>query len=83
MTEVKLPSGKVAVIEEGKGRHVRQAQRMSEGDASMYMNCMMSLLVTVDGKKMVPEDFDDLASNDYVELLAKMSEINFTSAQRT
>lgn len=81
ITEITLPSGAVATIELGKGRHVRQAQKMSEGDASMYMNCMMSLLVTVDGQRMVPESFDDLAANDYVELLAKMSEINFTSAQ--
>jgi len=81
MTEITLPSGATATIELGKGRHVRQAQKMSEGDPSLYMNCMMSLLVTVDGNRMVPEAFDDLAANDYVELLAKMSEVNFMSAQ--
>lgn len=86
MSDVKkftLPSGIVAAIELGKGKDVRQAQKMSEGDSSMYMNCMMSLLVTIDEKRFVPEDFDELAANDYMELLVKMSEINFTLAQKS
>lgn len=81
ITEITLPSGAVATIELGKGLHVRKAQKMSEGDTSLYMNCMMSLLVTVDGQRFVPEAFDDMPANDYVELLSKMTEINFTSAQ--
>lgn len=80
-TEITLPSGATATIELGKGRHVRQAQKMSERDTSLYMNCMMSLLVVVNGNRLVPEAFDDLPANDYIELLSKMSEINFTSAQ--
>ena len=74
---------RTAIIELGKGRHVRQAQKMSEGDTSAYMNCLMSLLVTIDGQRLVPEDFDELPANDYVELLSKMSEVNFTSPQKT
>jgi len=83
MIELALTTGRTAIIELGKGRHVRQAQKMSEGDTSAYMNCLMSLLVTIDGQRLVPEDFDELPANDYVELLSKMSEVNFTSPQKT
>jgi hypothetical protein len=81
MTEITLPSGATATIEPGKGRHVRQAQKMSEGDNSMYLNCMMAQLVTVNGARLVPEDFDEMPAGDYFELLAKFSEQNFSSAQ--
>ncbi|MGI9158813.1 MAG: hypothetical protein ACR2K1_03575, partial [Saprospiraceae bacterium] len=57
---ITLPSGATAEIETGKGRHVRQAQKMSESDSNMYLNCMMSQLVTIDGRKLVPEDFDEM-----------------------
>ncbi|MGI9161072.1 MAG: hypothetical protein ACR2K1_15100 [Saprospiraceae bacterium] len=78
---ITLPSGAMAEIETGKGRHVRQAQKMSESDSNMYLNCMMSQLVTIDGRKLVPEDFDEMSAGDYLELLGKFSEANFTLAQ--
>jgi hypothetical protein len=77
---ITLPSGAVAVIRQGKGRDVRQAQKMSDGDTSLYMNCLMSLLVTINGNLLVPEDFDELSMKDYTELMSSVADENFTSA---
>lgn len=79
---VELPSGKIATIYKGKGKHVREAQRLMGDDSSLYLNALMSMLVQIDGKPILMEEFDDLDMEDYTELMAIVGG-NFTkSAQR-
>ncbi len=80
---ITLPSGQTATIREAKGRDVRTAQKMSGDDTSSFMNCFMSLCVEIEGAKLVPEQFDDLAAADYLNLLSEFSDINFPSSQNT
>jgi hypothetical protein len=65
-------SGKSVTILEGKGRHARLATRMCDGDMSMYMNALMSMLVEIDGKKLSMEEFDDLDIKDYNFLMTEI-----------
>jgi hypothetical protein len=79
---VELPSGKVATIFKGKGKHVREAQRLMGEDSTLYLNALMSMLIHVDGKPMLMEEFDEMDMEDYTELMAIVGG-NFTkSAQR-
>lgn len=74
---VVLPSERTATIYKTKGRDIREAQRRSQGDDSMFMNCLMSVAVEIDGAFMLPEDFDEIDGKDYINLLTEVSG-NFT-----
>lgn len=78
-----LPSGKVVVMAKGKGIHGRKAIQQADGDGSLYLNCLMAQLVTIDGQGIVPEDIDELALPDYMSLQAEFADQNFTSPQGT
>lgn len=81
--ELTLPSGAKAQIIEGKGKHARQATKLMSGDSSLYMPALMSQLVTIDGKKMVMEDFDEIPLVDYNAIAVELSETTFLSAAKT
>jgi hypothetical protein len=78
-----LPSGKVAVIKEGKGLHARNAIKMCDGDMSLYLSALMSQLITVDGKELVMEDLDEMPMQDYMKLQSEFADQNFTLPQGT
>jgi hypothetical protein len=79
--EVTLRDGKIALIKVGKGRHARKAQTLAadskDDKGGAYLSILMSLLVTIDGKSVVPEDLDDLDIRDYNDIFAEFSELNF------
>lgn len=79
---IELPSGKVATIFKGKGKHVRQAQNLMGDDSSLYLNALMSLLVHVDDKPLLMEDFDEMDMDDYTELMAVVGGNFIKSAQK-
>lgn len=76
--EIKLPSGKVAVVGEFKGKHVREAQRIAGSKADMFMFALISLTTTIDGRPIVPEDLDELDGRDALELMGHFNEANFS-----
>lgn len=80
---VELPSGKTATIFKGKGKHVREAQRLMGDDNSLYLPALMSMLVQVDGKSLLMEDYDEMDMDDYTELMAVVGGNFIKSAQKT
>jgi len=78
-----LPSGKVAVIKEGKGLHARNAIKMCDGDMSLYLSALMSQLITIDGNPIVMEDLDEMPMQDYMKLQSEFADQNFTLPQGT
>lgn len=78
-----LPSGKVAVIKEGKGIHARNAIKMCDGDMSLYLSALMSQLITIDGNDVVMEDLDEMPMQDYMKLQSEFADQNFTLPQGT
>jgi hypothetical protein len=69
--EIKLPSGKVATIAPFKGKHVREAQRIADGDTSMIMFAMIALTTTIDGQAVVAEDLDEMDGQDVLALMGE------------
>ena len=74
MTEVKLPSGKVAVIKNGKGKDLFWAQKMAN-DSSEIMKMLMIRLVEIDGKGITEDDLDEMDIADVLQLTVEFGKI--------
>jgi hypothetical protein len=74
MREVKLPSGKTAVIKDGKGKDLFWAQRMAS-DASEIMKMLMIRLVEIDGKPITEDDLDEMDIADVLALTNEFGKI--------
>ena len=70
--ELTLPSGKVAVIEKGKGKDLLQAQiKAKASDEIPY--ALIAELVEIDGQKLVYEDILELDLEDVIALQGEIS----------
>lgn len=69
--EINLPSGKTAVIAPFKGKHIREAQRIADGDMSNMMFAMIALTTTIDGRGIVAEELDDMDGQDVLALMGE------------
>jgi hypothetical protein len=74
---ITLPSGKTAVIEHFKGKHVRTAQQIADGDSTKILFALIAQLTTIDGEPVVMEDLDEMHGPDVMKLMAEFSEANF------
>ena len=80
---VQLPSGKTATINKSKGKHIREAQKLSSDDSSLYMNALMSQLIEYDGRFLVMEEYDEMDGEDYMELLKNVSDVFMSLVPKT
>lgn len=71
-----LPSGKVAVVSDFKGKHIRQATEQADGNAGKMIFALIAITTTIDGKKIVMEDLDEMPGRDVLKLQAMFS-VNF------
>lgn len=71
--EIKLPSGKTAVIAPFKGKHVREAQKVAGDDTSLIVFAMIALTTTIDGQPVVAEDLDEMDGMDVMALMGEFS----------
>jgi len=70
--EIKLPSGKTALIEQGKGKDLLQAQMKAKtSDEIPY--ALIAELVEIDGQKLVYEDILELDLADVITLQGEIS----------
>jgi hypothetical protein len=70
MKEFTLTSGKkVELLSEPLGRHFRIAQKMINGDQSMFSFALAAQLLKVDGKEMSMSDFDMMPFSDCTECI--------------
>lgn len=72
-----LSDGRKAEFHPFKGKHTREAQKISNGDTSKMIFAMMAVCVTIDDKPIMMEDLDDMNGGDVLKLQAKFSELNF------
>lgn len=77
--ELTLPSGRIAKIEDGKGRHLYDAQRKSKNTDDIPY-ALVAELTEIDGKKLPYEDILELPLADVSRLL---TEINATGESVT
>lgn len=67
-----LPSGKIAILEQGKGRDLLQAQMKAKtSDEIPY--ALLAELCEIDGQKLVYEDILELDLEDVIALQAEIS----------
>lgn len=74
---IALPSGKKAEIKDFKGKHIRDAQRIADGDVSKFIFAMIAVTTTIDNKPIVMEDLDEMDGRDVLKLQAEFSAENF------
>jgi len=74
MTEVKLPSGKIATIKDGKGKDLFWAQKMAN-DPSEIMKMLMIRLVEIDGKAITEDDLDEMPIPDVIALTGEFGKL--------
>lgn len=67
--ELTLPSGKKAVIAQAKGKHLRQAARLTGVDDLMGIGqALISLVAQIDGNKVTYEDVGEMPLRDVMAL---------------
>ena len=72
LKELTLPSGKIAIIEKGKGKDLLQAQiKAKTSDENPY--ALIAELVEIDGQKLVYEDILELDLEDVIALQGEIS----------
>lgn len=69
--QITLPSGKIAQILPFKGKHIREAQRIADGDTSNMMFAMIAITTTIDGQNIVAEDLDEMDGQDVLALMGE------------
>lgn len=79
---ITLPSGKTAEIGDFKGKHIREAQRIANGDQGMFLFAMISICTTIDGEPVLAEALDEMPGEDVLQLMAEFSDKNFSSAPK-
>ncbi len=66
-----LPSGAVCEKLPFKGKDVRLAQRLADGDTSKAQFAIISVACLVDGKKVTVEDLDEMDGMDIMTMIAE------------
>lgn len=79
MKEITLPSGAKATIEPFKGKHVKEAMRnvADSSNSAEIVFSLIALLTTIDGKKIVPEELDEMDGMDTLMLMGEFTGANF------
>lgn len=75
--KVILEDGTEVICYPGKGKHVRQAQRLMDGDETKMIYALISLCADFGGKKVTLEDLDEMSAKDVLSLIAVYSELSF------
>jgi hypothetical protein len=74
--DYKLKTGQMLTIRKGKTKQMTQAQTECEGNSSLVTLLMVSYLCTLDGKKLVLEDWEDLDLAVGIEVIGAFSAVN-------
>lgn len=75
-----LPSGKVAVMRDFKGKHVREAQRQAGGEPDKLLFTIIALTTEIDGKAVIMEELDEMDGMDVFALYGQFVSKPFTLA---
>lgn len=68
---IDLPSGAKAEMLPFKGKHVREAQRLSDGDETKVVFALIAVCTLIDEKKVTIEELDDIDGRDLLRLMAE------------
>jgi hypothetical protein len=71
-----LPSGKVAEVLDFKGKHIRQATEIADGNSGKMIFALIALVTTIDGRGITMEEIDEMPGRDVLKLQTMFS-VNF------
>lgn len=71
-----LPSGKTAVIGIFKGKHIKEATKISDGKSEDLVFALISITTKIDDKPIVMEDLEEMDGRDVMKLMSAFS-VNF------
>ncbi len=74
---VTLSDGTVVTCHPAKGKNVRAAQRLMDGDETKMMFALIAICADFGGKKITIEDVDELPSKDVFLLMGEYSSSSF------
>lgn len=69
-----LSTGQEAKLQEFKGKHVMEAQKIIGTDQSKFLPAVIAQCVTIADKKIVLEDIEEMHGPDYLKLLTLVGE---------
>ena len=72
--ELKLLDGTLVKCYPAKGKHVRQSQRLMDGDETKMIFAVISVCATFNDKKITIEEIDELPSKDVFALMNEYSD---------
>lgn len=71
---VNLSDGRTAEVAQAKGKHVMKATKMSGGQPELMQSALLHALVTIDGKAVPMEEFEEMPAGDFMALLGFITE---------
>jgi hypothetical protein len=69
--EITLSDGRVVKCFPAKGKHVRQSQRLMDGDETKMIFAIIAICATFNDKKITIEDIDEMPSSDVFQLMGE------------
>lgn len=77
VNKIELSDGTLVTCYPAKGKHVRQAQRLMNGDETLMIFGLISVCADFGGKKVTIEELDELPSKDVFALMSEYSGSSF------
>lgn len=68
---IELPSGRKAETRKYKGRDIREAQRIADGDPGKITFALIAMSTTIDGQPIAMEDLDEMDGPDVLKLMGE------------
>jgi RNase P/RNase MRP subunit p29 len=74
---ITLSDKRIAIVRELKGFEIESADRLHEHKQHLYLPALASLSVTIDGKPILMEDFQQTKGKDYNKIRTAVALLNF------
>lgn len=72
--EIKLSDGRIAKIENPKGKHLFEAQRLANSPSEIQ-KMLITIITKIDDKPITEFDLEDMELNDVLNLLNTLSDL--------
>lgn len=77
VNKLTLSDGTVVICYPAKGKHIRQAQRLMDGDETKMIPALISACADFGGRKITIEEIDEMPAKDVFALMGEYSGTSF------
>lgn len=75
--KVELSDGTIVTCHPAKGKHVRSAQRLMDGDETKMIPALIAICADFGGKKITIEELDEYPAKDFLKLMGEYAGSSF------